>query len=222
MFWTLLLCHLIADYPLQTDTMVHAKKRLLGLTLHIAMHSVTMLVVVWGVLGMAWRIALPVVFAVTVLHFAIDLWKNTFSRLWPQWVIGGYLQDQGLHIASLFVVAAWLAPATMFTMPAPWIIYASGYVLVTHAWFVTERVLTYRNKARQTLVNAQLWPRMVSRALLLTLLLLGWHQIGAETFVAATLILWPYATHEAWPRFWMIDVAVAGGVMLFIFLSQSI
>ncbi len=221
MFWTLLLCHLIADYPLQTDAMVQAKKRLPGLTFHVAVHLIMLLVIVWGVVGMTWHTTLPAILAVTALHFAIDAWKNVLSRFKPQWVIGGYLQDQVLHVASLLLVAAWFAPAAMFAVPAAWVIYASGYVLVTHAWFVTERVLTYRNKARQQLVNAQLWPRMISRALLLTLLLVGWREFGAERLAAGLLFTWPYSAKQEGPRFLVIDLAVVAGVMIFILVAQS-
>jgi hypothetical protein len=219
MFWTLLLCHLIADYPLQTDAMVQAKKRLPGLTIHVGVHLATMLVIVLGTAGAGWRAALPAVLAVTAFHFAIDTWKNVLSKLKPGWVIGGYLQDQVLHVASLLLVASWFAPAdqgSMFVAPSPWIIYASGYVLVTHAWFVTERVLSYRNKAYQQLVNAQRWPRMASRALLLTLLLISWGQLGPTLFASTLLFSWPYGQGEYRQRFLLIDVAVVLAVMLFI------
>jgi hypothetical protein len=222
MFWTLLLCHLIADYPLQTDAMVQAKKRLPGLTLHVAVHLVTMLVIVLGIARMEWRTALPAILAVTVFHFAIDVWKNVLSKLRPHWVISGYLQDQVLHVASLLFVADWLTGVEMFAVPATWVIYTSGYVLVTHVWFVTERVLTYRNKARQTLVNTQLWPRMVSRALLLTLLLLGWRQFGASGLLPAFVFTWPYGSREDGQRFLVIDLVVAVVVMLFMLVAQYI
>ncbi|MGH8588374.1 MAG: hypothetical protein ACREXX_03240, partial [Gammaproteobacteria bacterium] len=38
MFWTLLMCHFVADYPLQTDAVVQAKKRLPGLLWHVTRH----------------------------------------------------------------------------------------------------------------------------------------------------------------------------------------
>jgi hypothetical protein len=221
MFWTLLLCHLIADYPLQTDVMVRAKKRLPGLALHVAVHLVTMLVIVLGIARLEWRTALPAVLAVTVLHFAIDVWKNVLSKLKPQWVIGGYLQDQVLHVASLLLVATWFAPPNLFAIPVTWVIYASGYVLVTHAWFVTERVLTYRNKVRQQLVTAQLWPRMVSRALLLTLLLVGWRQFGRYGAATGLLFTWPYRSQGNGQRFLLIDLVVALIVLIFILVAQA-
>lgn len=221
MFWTLLLSHLIADYPLQTDAMVQAKKHLPGLLLHVAVHLVTMLVILLGLVGLEWRTALFAVLAVTGCHFAIDVWKNVLSKRKPQWVIGGYLQDQVLHLMSLWLVATWFAPGSAFAIPASWVIYASGYVLVTHAWFVTERVLTYRNKARQTLITAQLWPRMVSRALLLTLLLLGWHQVGPTGLASAAVFSWPYGRSGERQRWLLIDIAVALAGMLFILVVGS-
>jgi hypothetical protein len=230
MFWTLLLCHLIADYPLQTDAMVQAKKRLPGLTFHVAVHLVTMLVIVLGIVRIEWRAALLAVLAVTLFHFAIDVWKNMLSKLRPQWVIGSYLQDQVLHVASLLLVASggwwgadsgYLPLATRHSPPA-WVIYASGYVLVTHAWFVTERVLTYRNKLRQQLVNVQLWPRMVSRALLLTLLLIGWRQLGPHGVATGMLFPWPYGSQENGQRFLLIDLLVAVVVLIFILVAQAV
>lgn len=218
MFWTLLLCHLIADYPLQTDAMVQAKKRLPGLTLHVAVHLMTMLVIMLGVLRFEWRTTLPAILAVTVLHFAIDTWKNVLSKLRPQWVIGGYLQDQVLHVTALLLVAYWFA-AVKFTAPT-WVIYACAYVLVTHTWFVTERVLTYRDKTRQTRVNVQLWPRMASRALLLTLLLLGRRQLGIDGWAATLIFTWPYGVKEEGARFFVIDLIVAIIVMFFMLLVQ--
>jgi len=224
MFWTLLLAHLIADYPLQTDAMVQAKKRLPGLTLHVGIHLATMVVILMGLLRIEWRVALPAVAMVTLLHFAIDLWKNMLSKRKPQWVIGGYLQDQVLHVASLLLTTYWFVPSDYWALPAPWVIYASGYVLVTHAWFVTERVITYRNQPRQQLVGAQLWPRMMSRALLLTTLLIAQQQIGPVSnpvgMLTAWLFTWPYGAGEAWPRFWLIDIAVAVVVTAFILITQ--
>lgn len=220
MFWTFLLAHLLADYPLQTDAMVQAKKHLPGLTLHVGVHLVTMLVIVWSVYGSSWRTTLPAVLAVTLLHFAIDVWKNVLSKHKPQWVISGYLQDQLLHVLSLLLVVFWLTPGDRFAVPAAWVLYLSGYVLVTHAWFVTERVLTYRNKTRQQLVNAQLWPRMASRALMLTLLLWGWRQLAPAGVAAVWFLSWPYDAHEEWPWFWIIDIVVAGIVMLLLVVVQ--
>jgi hypothetical protein len=159
------------------------------------------------------------VLAVTIFHFGIDTWKNVLSKLRPQWVIGGYLQDQVLHVVSLLLAAYWFTPigvGSIFAVSTPWIVYASAYVMATYAWFVTERVLTYQNKARQQIVQAQRWPRMASRAVLLTLLLLTWHQFGPAVAAPALLFAWPYGPDKDRQRFLVIDIAVAAVVMLFV------
>lgn len=220
MFWTLLLCHLIADYPLQTDAMVRSKKQLSGVAFHVAVHLATMLVIVFGVMRVEWRVALPGVLIVTGVHFAIDLWRNMLGKLKPTWVIRSYAQDQTLHVVSLWLVAYWVDPSQYLDIPAAWVIYLCGYILVTHAWFVTERVLTCRDKVRQQLVNAQLWPRMISRSLFLTLLLLGARQIAPVALASVWIFTWPYGDREEWPRFWMIDIVVATGALLFVLLAR--
>ena len=67
MFWMLLLCHFLADYPLQSDAIVQAKKRLPGLIWHVTIHLVTMLVVILGLLGTDPQVALPAILALRLL-----------------------------------------------------------------------------------------------------------------------------------------------------------
>ena len=86
MFWILLLCHFLADYPLQSDAIVQAKKCLPGLIWHVTIHLITMLVVILGLLGTDAQVALAAILALTGLHFFIDLWKTILSRLRPRWV----------------------------------------------------------------------------------------------------------------------------------------
>jgi hypothetical protein len=223
MFWPLFLAHLVADYPLQSDGMVQAKKTWPGLTLHVAVHLVTLLIILKGFLGLEWRATLPTILAVTVLHFAIDTWKNIFARCWPQWVIGGYLQDQALHIASLLLVAyvqAATSGGSPFAIATPWLIYLSGFILVTYAWFVTERVLAYRDKVYQQWVNAQLWPRMALRAVLFSVVLVGWNLAGALVVLGALAwSAWRLARGYRW-RALLIDSGVVATVVLLLQLAS--
>lgn len=182
MFWTLLLCHLVADYPLQTDAVVKAKKRLPGLVWHVLIHFVTMLVVVLGIAGMAWRDAVSAILIVTVCHFLIDLWKNILERLRPGWVIFGYLQDQLLHLISLAAVAYWIEKSggpSMLVNQIALALPAIGYLLVTHAWFVTERVLSHRKPHYHAWVKEQAWSRMIGRAAMFTAPFIGWDRWAA-------------------------------------------
>jgi hypothetical protein len=223
MFWPLLLAHLIADYPLQSDWMVQAKKTRIGLTLHVAVHLATLLIVLNGFLRLEWRVTVPTVLAVAILHFGIDTWKNIFARRWPRWVIGGYLQDQALHVASLLLVAYGQAGwdgGSPFAVNTPWIIYLCGLILVTHAWFVTERVLAYRDKTYQQWINAQLWPRLALRAVLFSLVFVSWNLTGVVVILGA--LAW-YAWRRSWVYRWralLIDSSVVVAVVLLLQLAS--
>lgn len=223
MFWPLLLAHLIADYPLQSDWMVQAKKSLPGLTLHVAVHLWALLIILNVCLPFAWRATLPTVLAVVILHFGIDAWKNMFNRRWPRWVIGGYLQDQTLHVASLLLVAhgeAYWSGGSPFAVNTPWVIYLCGFILVTYAWFVTERVLAYRDPAYQQWINAQLWPRLALRAVLFSVVLLGWNLVGALVMVGALAwCAWRLAQGYRW-RALLIDGGVVATVVLLLQLAS--
>jgi hypothetical protein len=223
MFWPLLLAHLIADYPLQSDWMVQAKKTLPGLTLHVAVHLATLLIILNGFLRIEWHATLPTVLAVAILHFGIDTWKNIFARRWPRWVIGGYLQDQTLHVTSLLLVAygqAYIGGGSSFSIVTPWIIYLCGLILVTYAWFVTERVLAYRDKAYQQWISAQLWPRLALRAVLFSVVLLGWNLVGALVMVGALAwCAWRLAQGYRW-RALLIDSGVVVAVVLLLQLAS--
>ena len=64
MFWPLFLAHLLADYPLQSDWMVQAKKTWPGLATHVAVHLATVLIVLNGFLRFEWHATLPAILAV--------------------------------------------------------------------------------------------------------------------------------------------------------------
>ena len=212
MIWVLLLCHFTADYPLQTDAIVIAKKQVLGLTAHVAIHFFTMLVVMVGILRMDSALALPAILALTGFHFAIDTWKNILSKLRPNWVIFAYLQDQVLHIISIVLVAFWLEANTERFAGIPeslWIIVpVLGLIFATHAWFVTERVLFYKSSNYQQWVNAQSWPRMVSRGLMLSACFLGWNLWALLVFVVGLVHHWLDLEGPFRFRALLIDVTV--------------
>jgi len=211
MVWILLLCHFTADYPLQTDAMVIAKKQFWGLTAHVAIHFITMLVIMVGILRLDLALVLPGIFALTALHFAIDTWKNILSKLRPSWVIFAYLQDQVLHSVSILLVAFWMeSDADMLdSVPElPWIIPMLCLVLATNVWFVTERVLAYRNSKYQQWVNAQSWPRMIGRALMLGAWFLGWNMWALLVLFFGLIYHWPDLAGRFHTRALLIDVNV--------------
>jgi hypothetical protein len=206
MFWILFLAHLIADYPLQPDRLVVAKKHLQGLTVHIAIHWVTMLFLTWPVQAIIW----PYILAVAVLHFGIDYFKVVLGHKRPQWVIGPYLWDQPLHWISLLIAGFWMSQTTDLSVWEPfsaWWIYAAGLLMSTHIWFVTERVLVYRNRDLQIHVVESMWPRMGARLLLYILLAAA--QPATLVLVLPVLGVLVYLYNRFhYPRQWVIIDAV--------------
>ena len=212
MIWIFLLCHFTADYPLQTEAMVIAKKQVLGLTAHVAIHFITMLVVMVGILRMDLALVLPAILALTGFHFAIDTWKNILGKLRPGWVIFAYLQDQVLHFLSIVLVVYWLGSNTERMTGIPeslWIVIPIlALVLATHAWFVTERILVYKNPQYQQWVNAQSWPRMISRALMLGAWFTSWKPWALLVFVVGLSHHWLDLKGPFRSRALLTDVAV--------------
>lgn len=89
----LFVAHVLADYVLQTRWMVNTKRGA-GFAAHIAVVFATA-VACLGQLSLA-------VILITFVHLVIDATKTILmpDRLWS------YLADQGLHLASIFAVAA--------------------------------------------------------------------------------------------------------------------
>ena len=209
MFWTLLLAHLIADYPLQSSWMVRAKRTLGGLTLHVAIHIVVMLILVGPALPQVW---LPLA-AIALVHFALDAGKNVVMRWRPHWVVSSYLADQALHMITLWLASAWIAqhtPAATPLLKPNLAILLSGYLLATHIWFISERIFTHRDATYQQELNRFALVRMVTRGLLLTLFLLAGRPASTSTGSALALSLaLPYVTGACCRRAALTDVLVA-------------
>lgn len=213
MFWAFILAHLIADYPLQTDAIVAAKKRLPVLALHVAIHCVTMLVILIGVLHAdPHRWLLPIL-AVTAFHFGIDTWKNWVSARWPNWVITWYALDQLFHLLSILLVTFWVSNGTgahPFSPPMFWIVPAIGYVWVTYVWYITERVICWNKKPYQLWVIKQMSTRMMSRVALYSALLLGWNPWALVLFVGGLTFHWLDLKGDYHYRALLLDCAAVG------------
>lgn len=110
-FLAILLAHLLADFPLQTDAMVAAKKdRKLPFLKHGFLHLVTLLVVValftnlplWSV-----RVALLLA-AYILLHVGLDILKSqVIRRRLARDSVWLFLSDQALHLATI-VALTWV------------------------------------------------------------------------------------------------------------------
>lgn len=193
MFWTLALAHLIGDYPLQTDSLVRAKRHWRGLTIHVAIHLAVMLLLT----GRDSLIVWPQLLALTAAHFAIDALKNYEARRWPHLVVTSYTADQVLHFLSIVLVALWIESEHGINRDQNWLIYAAAYLSATHVWFITERVVAHRRPRYQAEVEDHRWSRIIARGLALSLyLILGNLVIAPEalmaTFALAILLPPPY------------------------------
>lgn len=208
MFWTLFLAHLGGDYPLQTDSLARAKRHWKGLVVHVAVHLLLLFLLV----GTARRLVWPQLLALGAAHLAIDAFKNVSATRWPRRVVAAYVLDQGLHIASLLGVAGWMQREWALTLDRPWMIYASGYLLATYVWLITERVLARANHPAFEQPRSEQWQRMGMRALALTLYLMA----GRAFLVAAAVGLakgigWLPLPYSRWPhgrRALLIDLLV--------------
>jgi hypothetical protein len=191
MFWTLFLAHLAGDYLLQTDSMVRARHHWTGRVRHVAVHFAVLLLLSGTASLRIW----PQLLFLVVCHFAIDSLKIASSDRWPEHTIALYFIDQAVHISLLLLVAAWIERTTGITRDRPWTVYASGYLLVTYVWFITERLLAHEDATYRSQVQAQRWWRMGSRALALTVYLLA----GRALFAAPQRIALAGASVSAIP-----------------------
>lgn len=215
MFWNLLLAHFLADYPLQTARMAAQKNRLPVLVLHTGIHFAVLLLVITP----AWRELWPYCLMLAVIHFFIDYGKSILSRVRPNWVALPYLVDQALHYLVIAIIAGWINRAwgsiALALDPAAAIL-ATGYLLATYVWAISEKVLTTSQPEYRQELAVGLWPRMAARALLLTGLLWLFYPGLPGKFWAFQGAALPYFSGHYARRALFTDLLVGAGAWLFI------
>lgn len=220
MFWALLLSHLLADYPLQTDGMVEAKKNLLGLYVHVALHFITIIAVLCGLLDLSKMDGVILALAISLLHFIIDFWKNILSTLKPTWIIFAYIQDQILHIISLLLVAfVWQKYSGTFLFIEAYIIWVIGLLLVAPAWAITEKVFCHKNLQYQQWLISKSWARIVLRSMFYSVIIFGLNLAGMLVFIGAIIVSWFDLQPTKRMRILLIDIS---GVSVFMFFTWAI
>ena len=119
LFATLLLGHLIADFPLQTDWVVQFKKRhITGLALHAGIHmGVTALLILDPLRH--W----PILAILGLAHFATD-WLKLRVTVRPQ--APGFLIDQAAHLGVIVLIARWASELAV-VLPS-WVLYPAALV----------------------------------------------------------------------------------------------
>ncbi len=100
-FLSLVVGHLIADFPLQTDTVYRLRQRgWWGIALHAGIHTVVAAALVHGLIRRWWLLL-----GLGLMHAFIDGLKPRLRFAKPGVT---FLVDQGMHLASLGAVA-WFA-----------------------------------------------------------------------------------------------------------------
>jgi hypothetical protein len=220
MFWILLLAHFIADYPFQPDWMVRRKKRIDGLALHVIVHLVVMLVIVGTARAQIW----PYLSGLAFIHFWIDVGKNTVYRLRPKWIVLPYLIDQLCHYLSIGLVAWWIGQqvgTVLLPLTESASILGIGYLFATYVWFITERVLAHADAAYRSVLIRQLWPRMLTRGIILSGLLFLAQSFPVLLFAAPSAGSLPYFSGEYRLRALFTDLSVVVAVLIFIRLASG-
>ncbi len=216
MFWNLFLAHLLGDYPLQPMWLVRSKSQIWGLVLHASIHLLTLLLLVGPFRSVIW----PQILALAIFHFFVDVVKYRLTDSHPEWVVSSYFVDQAIHLTSIIVVTTWInsiVPEAGAAFNSALLITISGYILVTHVWFVTEKTVTHAEPDYNQEVQLTLWPRMISRATFLTVLL----AVGAFGIGFAAAVQLPYSRDTHWRRALITDLVVVVVGAVFIGLAVS-
>lgn len=133
-FATLLLAHLLSDFPLQTNRIFHMKLQgHKGLALHTAIH-----VLVTALLIRSFWQFWPVLLLLGMLHYLTDWAKLRYTH---ESLAPGFIIDQGIHLITLAFIASLMASITpvfplWFLLPANLLasvpaLLTFGYVLAT-------------------------------------------------------------------------------------------
>jgi len=217
MFWHLFLAHLIGDYPLQSEWLVEHKRSLWGLSLHTAIHLAVTLLVLGSASAEAW----PKILLLIFFHFLLDLTKSSLLSKWPTYAALQYVVDQVLHIVSIFLAARWIErdlPAVLMPVNTTWPVYAIGYLMVTYVWYITERLFTIDNDIYQSELENQFWPRMITRAVMLTVFLFVGQSL--EIALVGLALQFPYRSGSYRRRTLVVDVLVSLVITFFILLAS--
>ena len=122
LFFNLLLAHLFADFPLQTDALARYKsKHLMGVVLHVMIYMVVTSLMISDV-KRYW----PLLASLGIAHFLIDVAKPYLCKHLAE--NRAFVLDQCLHMVTMLGAAAiaqwWWDPAPRGAVPDPWLPYA--------------------------------------------------------------------------------------------------
>jgi hypothetical protein len=116
---TLLIAHLFADFPLQTNALAKLKEeRWIGVFLHVLVHVIVTALLIDHP-GHYW----PLLLGIGIAHFAIDGIKLLYAG---KKGLAYFLCDQALHVSTLTLTADWAQriwqPAPRGILPDAWLL----------------------------------------------------------------------------------------------------
>jgi len=203
-FYLLLLAHVLADFPLQTDTVFRLKqKSMMGVLLHAGIFTAVALIIFFPFLAQAavWIAIL----ALTLLHLVIDRAKVFLSLRKATDNFIYFAVDQALHFISIWVAGSWLGRTTMAATPSlPSLYTNSRLVLILIALvlasfagslviFYVEKSLLHRTHPDRHLLfpkQRDRWPGIITRMLGTLGLILGQSYALLILLVPVTGCIW--------------------------------
>lgn len=117
LLWRLLLAHVVADFPLQPDSLIAAKRKAGGLIVHSVLFGLASVVVCRQYIGRYYE--LPIAIAgLTVFHGLLDWAKSVMTKKMGKDTLSLFMADQILHLSSLILVSHLLRFRPMIYEPA--------------------------------------------------------------------------------------------------------
>lgn len=161
LFLPMLAGHLISDFWLQPASWIEQKKEKGWKSGKMFLHATitAILPVLFAFQIRLWWYA-PVIF---VTHYLIDAGKSKFKDTIP-----GFLIDQTLHIAVLFLLSL-LAESTGTGEPVVFWVYFTGFILVTHPFGIFTGMFlksVTKNNVTGVKLDASAWIGILERILI--------------------------------------------------------
>lgn len=185
------------------------------LFLHVTIHFFVSLVFVILIAREIW----PFLLLLALIHFLIDSGKNYLNEKRPNWVVGPYFFEQILHISSIYFIAVLLeiySGIPPFALEPVWLIIFTAYLFVTYIWYISERIIAYKDAAYFQQVVDKEWSRMLTRALFLTLSLVALINLSSINVFMMGFIKFPYRKKIFGIRSLLTDLAISLGGSFFI------
>lgn len=205
MILTFILAHFLGDYALQTGKMVEAKQRWSGLLLHIGVHIALLFALTWGI----WPQVYLHLLLIAAIHLLVDTLKSTIAKLRPEWVIMPYLADQALHLGTIFFVGSLMDPALAPPLAGNWEKFLLALILATQAWFITERILFYRDPDFVAEINQHAYARSAARAVMMFAIYFAFIGLAQGPAIAAAGGIGIYTSEKYRIRVLLLDITVA-------------